>query len=145
MPSASFCTPFDGQSAVQIVFKHLNEPPPPLPPDLAVFQPLLDRLLAKRPEERFASAAEMLTAVTELRVKRVVDRFAPPESPEPSAGLAIGRHARAGAVGLVLLLAAGAFYVKREAMVDGLVHYVEAARESQLLDDLLEFAYHLSR
>jgi len=40
---------------------HVNAPPPQLAELLAVHQPLLDRLLAKNPADRFQSAAEVLT------------------------------------------------------------------------------------
>jgi serine/threonine protein kinase len=36
---------------------HLHEAPPPLPPPLARYEPVVRRALAKRPAERFASAA----------------------------------------------------------------------------------------
>jgi hypothetical protein len=39
---------------------HVNAPPPRLADLLSVHQPLLDRLLAKKPEDRFQSAAEVL-------------------------------------------------------------------------------------
>lgn len=64
--------PFDGQT-VQLLFKHVQEPPPSLdefvgsgeiPPALAE---LIGELLAKRPEDRVASALEFLKRVEGLR------------------------------------------------------------------------------
>lgn len=64
--------PFAGTSPVEIVFKHLNEPIPKLPGELAMYQPLLEKMTAKAPGDRFKSAAAMVSAVTELRVNNAV-------------------------------------------------------------------------
>lgn len=55
--------PFRAECASSLVYQHLHAPPPRLPAALAVAQPVIDILLAKRPEERFASAGELLTAL----------------------------------------------------------------------------------
>jgi len=39
-----------------IIYKHRNAPVPALPGHLHVLQPLVNRLLAKRPEDRFPTA-----------------------------------------------------------------------------------------
>jgi DNA-binding response OmpR family regulator len=56
--------PFHGETAMEILQAHVAEPPPPLPPELAGFQPLLDRLLAKRPNDRFDTAREVYEALS---------------------------------------------------------------------------------
>lgn len=58
--------PFTAEDAFSIAVKHINEPPPPLPQEHAAFQPLLDKLLAKSPDERFASAEEFIEALDEF-------------------------------------------------------------------------------
>ena len=60
--------PFKGASAVHVVFKHINEPIPQLPEELAMYQPLLEKMTAKEPDERFDDAV----AVFELYVERMV-------------------------------------------------------------------------
>jgi len=55
--------PFTGATALSIGIKHLKEPVPTLPPPLNVYQPLLDRMLAKDPEERFQSGEELLSMI----------------------------------------------------------------------------------
>lgn len=45
--------PFTGDTPLNVVLAHLHQPPPPLPPQFAHFQPVMDRLLAKKPEERY--------------------------------------------------------------------------------------------
>jgi serine/threonine protein kinase len=52
---------YDGANAAEVISMHVNAPPPQLAALLACHQPLLDRLLAKNPDERFQSAAEVLT------------------------------------------------------------------------------------
>ena len=42
---------------------HVNAPPPKLADLLCVHQPLLDRLLAKEPANRFQSAAEVVAEI----------------------------------------------------------------------------------
>lgn len=58
--------PFDGESAGEILFKHLSALP-----DLAkapdAFRPILERALRKDPRERYASIAEMASEVGALR------------------------------------------------------------------------------
>jgi serine/threonine protein kinase len=60
-------TPFEGTTPVQLMYSHLNEPVPSIAsirPDLpASIQIVLDKAMAKRPEERFASAGDMANAL----------------------------------------------------------------------------------
>jgi DNA-binding NarL/FixJ family response regulator len=52
--------PYGGRSAVAIMSQHAASPVPILPEPMAVQQPLLDRLMAKRQSGRYASAEELL-------------------------------------------------------------------------------------
>jgi serine/threonine protein kinase len=56
--------PFDGGTAMQTAYAHVHSPPPRLPLEFAFAQPLLDRMLAKKPEERFP---DMNSFARELR------------------------------------------------------------------------------
>jgi len=60
--------PFEGGNHQAIVFKHLHDAPPPLPAQSAMFQPLLDRMLAKDIADRYASTAELLAALDGLKL-----------------------------------------------------------------------------
>ena len=51
---------FDGETAVEVALHHLNTPPPELPPQLADYQPLLDKLLEKDRDARFRNADEVI-------------------------------------------------------------------------------------
>jgi DNA-binding NarL/FixJ family response regulator len=59
--------PFTGGSAIEVLQQHVNAPPPHLPLSLSRHAPILARLLAKRREDRFNSAEEVIEAVARLR------------------------------------------------------------------------------
>ena len=50
--------PYSDPNPMAIIYKHRHAPIPRLPDPLRLLQPVIDRLLAKTPEERFASAPE---------------------------------------------------------------------------------------
>lgn len=58
--------PFDAESAVAIGIKHITQAIPLLPPDYNRLQPLIDRLMAKKVEDRFQSAKEVIEALDDL-------------------------------------------------------------------------------
>jgi hypothetical protein len=55
--------PYTGNSVGELLLKHTRDDVPRLPSQFAPYQELTARLLAKSPDERFASAAEMLNYV----------------------------------------------------------------------------------
>lgn len=55
--------PYQGDSEIGIIFKHLQEPIPQFPSYLQAYQPFLEKLLAKNRDQRFANATEMLSAL----------------------------------------------------------------------------------
>ena len=55
--------PFDAEDPFVVISKHLTDPVPKLPEALSQYQALIDKTLAKRPEERFASARELVLAI----------------------------------------------------------------------------------
>jgi len=59
--------PFTGSSDIQIMIAHLTDPVPSLPDELGAYQELIDRMIAKDPDERFDSAGEMVEYIRELR------------------------------------------------------------------------------
>ena len=54
---------FESASSSEVVHMHLNAPVPRLPGRLAGYQPVLERLLAKKPEDRYQSARELFCAI----------------------------------------------------------------------------------
>ncbi|HET6633050.1 MAG TPA: bifunctional serine/threonine-protein kinase/formylglycine-generating enzyme family protein [Rhodanobacteraceae bacterium] len=51
--------PYQGLDALSVAIAHAEDPVPVLPPELAVWQPVIDGALAKHPEDRFADARSM--------------------------------------------------------------------------------------
>ena len=54
---------YDHAHSADVIALHVHAPVPQLAGMLAVHQPLLDRLLAKNPDERFQSAAEVIAEI----------------------------------------------------------------------------------
>jgi len=52
--------PFEGDSAMAVIVQHQQAPVPRLPAELSSFQPCIDKMMAKKPDDRFASVAELL-------------------------------------------------------------------------------------
>ena len=55
--------PFDGSSVIEVAYQHAFDEPPPLPVELAAYQPLLEKLLAKNPDERYSSLEEFIAEI----------------------------------------------------------------------------------
>ncbi|HUK05727.1 MAG TPA: protein kinase [Burkholderiales bacterium] len=51
---------FDGETAVEVALHHLNTQPPDLPPELASYQRLMDKLIEKDRDARFRNADEVI-------------------------------------------------------------------------------------
>ncbi|MEM7251651.1 MAG: protein kinase [Pseudomonadota bacterium] len=59
--------PFVDPSALKVIVKHAQEPVPPLPNELDIYQPLIDGLLEKDRDRRIQSAGDLLEQIDELR------------------------------------------------------------------------------
>jgi serine/threonine protein kinase len=59
--------PYVADNPMAIIYMHRNTPTPRLPEAVADLQPLLDRLLAKDPKERFNNAAEAMRGIDAVR------------------------------------------------------------------------------
>ncbi len=113
--------PFDGESAVEIAMRHVQEPVPPLPPGTPwALEAIVERALAKEPADRYQSAAAMADALGRARTRgatpspspatrknppapggstRVAPRYTPRHNVNPAA-----RRRRFGALGLAVAL-----------------------------------------
>ncbi len=58
--------PFDAQDSFAVGLMHINDAPPKLPPELQAYQLILDKLLAKDPDERYQSGSQLLTDLEQL-------------------------------------------------------------------------------
>lgn len=55
--------PYNADSAIAVALKHIKDPVPQLPEQFAGYQPIINRLMAKKPEDRFQSAHELIQAL----------------------------------------------------------------------------------
>ena len=58
--------PYNSTDAMALMFSHAHGPVPALPEERKYYQPLLDKLLAKKAEQRFASARDLMDALQQL-------------------------------------------------------------------------------
>jgi eukaryotic-like serine/threonine-protein kinase len=58
--------PYLAATPMAVIYRHSHSPIPQLPPEVARWQPLLERLLAKEPADRFQSAPELIAALDTL-------------------------------------------------------------------------------
>ena len=61
--------PYFADSVIAVALKHINDPVPQLPERFARFQPIIDKLMAKKPEDRFQSAHYLLREIDKLEGK----------------------------------------------------------------------------
>ena len=61
--------PFSGEDSMAVALAHVEQPVPRLPPARMHWQSFLDKALAKRPEDRFQTAQEMLEALNGVETR----------------------------------------------------------------------------
>ena len=61
--------PFLAPTPMGVIYLHGNAPRPELNAELSLYQPLLGKLLAIEPAERFASARELVAAAAKLEAE----------------------------------------------------------------------------
>ncbi|MET8986695.1 protein kinase [Nonomuraea wenchangensis] len=93
--------PFQGETPVQIIFKHLNSPVPELPGDVpAGPRAVVTRALQKTPEQRWESAAAMAAAARQaLAAPGVVPYGAGDTGPTAAPGTGVAGTVTAGTAG----------------------------------------------
>ena len=62
--------PYLAPTPMAVIYKHSHSPIPSLPPEVAAWQGLLERMLGKEPQDRFQSAAELVRAIDALGTDR---------------------------------------------------------------------------
>ncbi len=98
--------PFLSNSVIDIIIQHKQAPIPRLPAECADMQPLLDRMMAKRREDRFPDAEALIHAISKLReVRRRVQRLSETGTFDAGAVSSATRERRAKQVlGALILL-----------------------------------------
>lgn len=114
--------PFEFTSVIDIVIQHKQAPIPKLPEELSEFQTLLNRMMAKKPEDRFPDAGSLLEAIRELQQQRQA-RIGSASRPagDSIAGKTTSRRGFAFQILVILMILSAGFF--------GTVLYVEARLE----------------
>jgi tRNA A-37 threonylcarbamoyl transferase component Bud32 len=71
--------PYLGNTLADILAAHCSAPIPRLPESLKIYQPIVERLLAKVPQDRYASAAEFLDALDGVRAELANRKISNPQ------------------------------------------------------------------
>jgi len=61
--------PYDADDTFVIGLKHINDPVPILPEEFKAFQPILNKLLAKAPEDRFNNGQELVESLKRIQIE----------------------------------------------------------------------------
>jgi serine/threonine protein kinase len=61
--------PYKADNPMTVLYMHRNTPIPQLEPRLSLLQPVLDKLIAKRPEQRYGDALEAAAALVAARTQ----------------------------------------------------------------------------
>ncbi len=59
--------PYEDDSAVSLMYKHVNEPTPQLPKDLEKYQNIIDKMMAKNPKDRFQSCDDFVNELNQIQ------------------------------------------------------------------------------
>jgi tRNA A-37 threonylcarbamoyl transferase component Bud32 len=71
--------PYLGSTLADILAAHRSAPIPRLPENLKIYQPIVERLMAKVPQDRYASAAEFLDALDGVRAELTNRKISNPQ------------------------------------------------------------------
>ena len=79
--------PFDGDTAITVIFKHINDVPPPIEGISSELQAVIDKALTKYPEDRYSSGRELMTDYSKavgLHFETETIHAAPTRTPRPA-------------------------------------------------------------
>lgn len=100
--------PFDAETPVGIALKHVQAEIPKLPAQLAKYQPLIDRLMAKTPDDRYHTGSHLIADIARIQSGKKLSRPADTRHREekPKSG---GLKWLAMALVLAVIAAAGVY------------------------------------
>lgn len=102
--------PYTADNSVAIAYQHVTAPLPRLPARLRVFQSLIDKTMAKRPEDRFANAAALIQALDDIEAAYLASANATTVQVKTTQHAGINWLTGVAAVTLVALAGAGGYY-----------------------------------
>ncbi len=109
--------PFEADTTMGVLLKHINEPPPPIPGLGPALQQIIDRVLAKQAAERFQSPQELADAVQAVVQEQTESpTILRSDTSPPAASTSLGRPQRnwlsAGVIAGAILLVVGFFTLR---------------------------------
>jgi tetratricopeptide (TPR) repeat protein len=146
--------PYRGGNYTQTVVNHVQMEPPPLPDSLGAFRGLLARMLAKKPDERFADCRALLAALDEMELSDLEETQLRPAQPvsEPVAVEAPAPRKRRSAMPLLATLSvlvligtltSAGLYIKEQRQIDALLAEAEQRfAAGQLIEPAQDSAEH---
>jgi hypothetical protein len=75
--------PFEGDSTLTVIYKNINEPPPPIEGIPAAVQRVIDRALTKEPDDRYQTARDLASDFFEAISQNTHEEALPP-TPTPT-------------------------------------------------------------
>lgn len=76
--------PFEGDSTLKVIYKHINEPPPPIEGIPATVQAVIDHALAKNPNDRYQTARDLAADFSRAIDQNAGEETNPPVPTPPS-------------------------------------------------------------
>ncbi len=95
--------PYTAADPMSVMLAHIGEPVPELPPEHARYQPVLNQLMAKQPDDRYADANDLLK---DLALLDALPATPQSETPEAAGSNSLWRTAVIAGVGAVLAVVA---------------------------------------
>jgi len=89
--------PYDADTPIALVFKHVSEPVPKFTGGLAVYQPLLDRMMAKSRDDRYSNCDQIIADIDSIEAGKTASHAA------ETLSTAIADKAKAAADNLTLV------------------------------------------
>ncbi len=128
--------PYTGDSAIKVIMQHIQAPLPKLPANRAHYQDLLERMMSKSRDQRFADAGEMVREVARLRKMLRGDTDATRKvDPTASAKRPRLRLAALAGMALVLVIAGlGAYLAYASSLRPSIVRRPASAGEVTAVD-----------
>lgn len=108
--------PFDAETPVGIALKHVQAAIPKLPDPVLKYQPLIDRLMAKNPADRYTTASELIDHIEQIQAgkKRPLLAATKRRTSETKIG---GLKWLMLTLTLILIAGAGVYFATRKPMV----------------------------
>jgi formylglycine-generating enzyme required for sulfatase activity len=105
--------PFDAETPVGIALQHVQAAIPELPAQQSKYQPLIDRLMAKNPVDRYTTGSELIEDIERIEAGKKLSRIAAPKRRRFGVNI-FGIKRLTPALALTLIAGAGIYLFSRQ-------------------------------